>query len=106
MPPHLTALNAAFDQQLSLADEGYESGSGTIDLPTPLRKTPQIHHVSSRNTFHSIQPPPHHEVHHKLHPDQCADAYPFIQQTATLWTAPQNAQTAQQMKKKTFRWYL
>ena len=33
-------LNAAFDQQLSLADEGYKSGSDTIDLPTPLRKTP------------------------------------------------------------------
>ena len=41
------ALNAAFDQQLSLADEGYKSGSDTIDLPTPLRKTPYIHHVSS-----------------------------------------------------------
>ena len=40
-------LNAAFDQQLSLADEGYESSSDTIDLPTPLRKTPRIHHVSS-----------------------------------------------------------
>ena len=33
-------LNVVFDQQLSLADEGYESGSDTIDLPTPLRKTP------------------------------------------------------------------
>ena len=41
------ALNAAFDQQLSLADEGYKSGSDTVDLPTPLRKTPRIHHVSS-----------------------------------------------------------
>ena len=41
------ALNAAFTQQLSLADEGYESGSDTVDLPTPLRKTPHIHHVSS-----------------------------------------------------------
>ena len=40
-------LNAAFDQQLPLADGGYESGSDTIDLPTPLRKTPRIHHVSS-----------------------------------------------------------
>ena len=30
------ALNAAFTQQLLLADEGYESGSDTIDLPTPL----------------------------------------------------------------------
>ena len=41
------ALNAAFDQQLSLADEGYDSGSDTIDFPSPLRKTPRIHHVSS-----------------------------------------------------------
>ena len=41
------ALNAAFTQQLSLADEGYESSSDTVDLPTPLRKTPHIHHVSS-----------------------------------------------------------
>ena len=40
-------LNAAFDQQLLLADEGYESGSDTVDLPTPLRTTPRIHHVSS-----------------------------------------------------------
>ena len=40
------ALNAAFTQQLSLADEGYESGSNE-DLPTPLRKTPCLHHVSS-----------------------------------------------------------
>ena len=29
-------LNAVFDQQLSLADEGCKSGSDTIDLPTPL----------------------------------------------------------------------
>ena len=41
------ALSAAFTQQLSLADEGYESGSNTADLPTPLQKTPHIHHMSS-----------------------------------------------------------
>ena len=40
-------LNAVFTQQLLLADEGYESGSDTIDLPTPLQKTPHIHHISS-----------------------------------------------------------
>ena len=40
-------LNAALDQQLSLGDEGYESGSDTIDLCTPLRKTLRIHHVSN-----------------------------------------------------------
>ena len=36
------ALNAAFTEQLSLADEGYESGSDSTDLPTPLRKMPHI----------------------------------------------------------------
>ena len=40
------ALNSAFTQQLSLADEGYASGSNE-DLPTPLCKTPCIHYVSS-----------------------------------------------------------
>ena len=40
------ALNAAFHWQLALAD-GYESGSDSINLPTPLRKMPRIHHVSS-----------------------------------------------------------
>ena len=50
-------MNAAFDQQLSLADEGYESGSDTIDLPTPLRKTPRIHHVSSMENA-SFNPAP------------------------------------------------
>ena len=40
------ALNSAFTQQLSLADEGYESGSNE-DLLTPLHKMPHIHHVSS-----------------------------------------------------------
>ena len=41
------ALNAAFNQQLLLADEGYKGGSDTIDLLTPLQKTPHMHHISS-----------------------------------------------------------
>ena len=43
----MIALNAAFDWQLALADEGYENSSDTINLPIPLRKMPRIHHVSS-----------------------------------------------------------
>ena len=43
----MIALNTAFDQQLALADEGYESSSDTINLPTPPRKTLRIYHVSS-----------------------------------------------------------
>ena len=56
------ALNAAFTQQLSLADEGYKSGSNTADLPTPLRKTPCIHHVSSMEhaSFNPAYTTPHH----------------------------------------------
>ena len=42
---HSTACS--FTQQLSLADEGYKSGSDTIDLQTPLQKSPHIHHVFS-----------------------------------------------------------
>ena len=58
------ALNAAFTQQLSLADEGYESGSDTIDLPTPLWKTPCIHHVSSMEhaSFNPVSTTPHRTV--------------------------------------------
>ena len=55
------ALNAAFDQQLLLADEGYKSGSDTINLPTPLRKTPCIHHVSSIEHT-SFNPASHHTM--------------------------------------------
>ena len=58
------ALNAAFTQQLSLADEGYESGSDTNDLPTPLWKTPHILHVSSMDhaSFNPVSTTPHSTV--------------------------------------------
>ena len=58
------ALNAAFAQQLLLADEGYESASDTIDLPTPLQKTPCIHHVSSmkHTSFNPVTTTPHSTV--------------------------------------------
>ena len=50
------ALNSAFHQQLSLADEGYESGSNE-DLPTPLRMTPvsSLEHAS----FDPVYSTPH-----------------------------------------------
>ena len=58
------ALNAAFTQQLSLADEGYKSGSDTVDLPTPLRKTPHIYHMSSieHASFNPVHTAPHNTV--------------------------------------------
>ena len=56
----IIALNAAFTQQLSLEDEGYESGSNK-DLPTPLHKMPCIHHVSSMEhaSFNPVYSTPH-----------------------------------------------
>ena len=58
------ALNVAFTQQVSLADEGYESGSDTVDLPTPLWKTPHIHHISSlgHTSFNPAHTTPHNTV--------------------------------------------
>ena len=57
----IIALNAAFNQQLLLVDEGYESGSDTIDLPTPLQKTPHIHHISNmeHTSFNPVLTTPH-----------------------------------------------
>ena len=100
----IIALNAAFTQQLLLADEGYESGSDAIDLPTPLQKTPCIHHVSSMEhaSFNPVTTTTHSTHQHLL--DQCTDAYPLALQTATHQTALQYAQTTQ-MKRKIFRWY-
>ena len=46
------ALNAAFDQQLSLADEGYESGSDTVGLPTPLRRHQESTMFLAWNVLH------------------------------------------------------
>ena len=40
-------LNAAFESKLTLEDEGYESNSENFNIPTPLRWTFKIHHVSS-----------------------------------------------------------
>ena len=55
------ALNSAFTQQLSLVDEGYESGFNE-DLPTPLCKTPCIQHVSSMEhaSFNPVHTTPCH----------------------------------------------
>ena len=43
----MTTLNAAFESKLTLEDEGYESESKNFNIPTPLRCTASIHHISS-----------------------------------------------------------
>ena len=69
----MTTLNAAFEQILALEDEGYESSSETINMPTPLRKIPKIHHVSSieHASFNPNLVMPHSTF--RTPPDWCAD---------------------------------
>ena len=48
----VTTLNATFESKLALEDEGYESSSENFSIPTPLRRTSKIHHISSvKNAF-------------------------------------------------------
>ena len=43
----MTTLNVAFERMLALQDEGYDSGSENFNIPTPLRRTTKIDHISS-----------------------------------------------------------
>ena len=54
-------LNAIFEQKLALEDEGYESSSENLNIPTPLRRTLKIHHISSieNASFNPVPVTPH-----------------------------------------------
>ena len=69
----MTMLNATFESKLTLEGEGYESGSENFNIPTPLRHTPRIHHVSSDDNISFDPTTPHStgtsQSHHK--PIQC-----------------------------------
>ena len=56
----MTTLNAAFESKLALEDEGFESSSENFNIPTPLRRTSKIHHVSSVENASMIQIQLHH----------------------------------------------
>ena len=43
----MTMLNATFEHKLALEDGGCESGSENFNIPSPLRRTLKIHHLSS-----------------------------------------------------------
>ena len=43
----MTTLNATFESNLALKDKGYDSCSKNFNIPTPLRRTSKIYHVSS-----------------------------------------------------------
>ena len=101
----IIALNAAFNQQLSLVDEGYKSVSEPLTYPLHYERLLTFTMFPAWNTLPLTQLSPHLAVHHKHHPDQCADAYLLAQQTTAFQTALQHAQTALMMKKKKIsRW--
>ena len=77
-----------------------------LTYPLPYERLIAFTTFPAWNTLHLTQFLQHLAVHHKCHPDQCADTYHFTQQTTALQTASQYAQTAQMMKKrKISRWY-
>ena len=47
----VTTPNAAFESKLTWEDEGHESGSENLNIPTPLRCTARIHHLSSNDNI-------------------------------------------------------
>ena len=53
----VTTLNAAFESKLALEDKCYESSSENFNIPTPLKRTSKIHHVSSVKNA-SFEPDP------------------------------------------------
>ena len=44
----MTTLNNTFDIELTQEDEGYESESDSLNIPTPLRRVPGIYHILTR----------------------------------------------------------
>ena len=64
----MTTLNNSFEITLAEGDEGYESGSESLNIPTPLRRVPQIYHISmsenlSFNPTTSLTTADQHPVH-------------------------------------------
>ena len=41
----MTTLNNASERGLTLEDEGYESGSESLSIPTSLHRTSHIYHI-------------------------------------------------------------
>ena len=61
----MTTLNHTFERTFNLEDEGYQSGNEDFNIPTPLRWTSRVHHVSSNENI-SLQS--FHSMHHSYIP--------------------------------------
>ena len=47
----VTTLNDTFESELAQEDEGYESGSESLNIPTPLCRAPWLYHVSTHDNL-------------------------------------------------------
>ena len=74
----VTTLSAASESKLALEDEGYKSGSENFNIPTSLRWTSKIYHVSSVENMSLVQIQWHHaaQVPESHTADLCIDAWP------------------------------
>ena len=54
----VTALNDTFEQELSLEDKGYDRGSGSLNIPSLLHRTPHLYCISTGEnlSFRSATP--------------------------------------------------
>ena len=43
----VTTLNSVFETEPAQEDEGYESGSESLNIPTPLSRMQGVYHVST-----------------------------------------------------------
>ena len=62
IPSHFMTTHNAVKSKLTLEDEGYESSSEKFNIPTPLRRTSRIHHISSDENI-SFDPLTPHSMH-------------------------------------------
>ena len=76
----VTNLNDAFEWELTLEDEGYKSGSESLNIPTPLCRTLCLYHISASENLsfnpttpltsvypHWVNPPQQHRSHSSVH---------------------------------------
>ena len=54
----MTTLNDISERELTLEDEGYDSASKSLSIPTPLRRISRIHHISTNEDLFFIPTTP------------------------------------------------
>ena len=47
----VTTLNDTFERDLTQEDEGYESRSESLSIPTPLKRAPWIYHIPTNENL-------------------------------------------------------